>query len=120
MSQTLELRKPTSYNNYSERVYVAESEIHGRGLFARVELKARDYIGDYEGPMASRNGTHVLWFENEEGEEVGISGRNSLRYANHSQTPNAEFCGYELYATAPIAPGDEITVHYGDDWLEIG
>lgn len=120
MSQTLELKKTLTYENYSERVYVATSGIHGRGLFARVKLKSGDYIGSYEGPSAQRNGSHVLWAENEEGEEVGISGRNSLRFTNHALSPNAEFHGFDLYATNSIGVEQEITIHYGDDWLEIG
>ncbi|MEQ9365161.1 MAG: hypothetical protein RIF32_13005 [Leptospirales bacterium] len=120
MSQTLEIQKPSAYENYTERVYVGPSTIHGRGLFARVRLKAGDYIGSYEGPEAQRNGSHVLWAETEEGETVGISGRNSLRFTNHALTPNAEFEGFDLYATATIHADQEITVHYGDDWLEIG
>lgn len=120
MSQTLELQKPGSYKNYSERVYVRESPIHGRGLFARVKLKSGDYIGTYEGPLAQRNGTHVLWIEDEDGSEVGISGRNALRFTNHALDPNAEFYGFDLYAARTIPAESEITVHYGDDWLEIG
>ncbi|MCR9140825.1 MAG: SET domain-containing protein-lysine N-methyltransferase [bacterium] len=119
MSQTLTVKKPVAYENYSERVYVDESAIHGRGLFARVPLKSGDYIGSYEGPEAQRNGSHVLWAETEEGDTVGISGRNSLRFTNHSLNPNAEFEGFDLYATARIPVDQEITVHYGDDWLEI-
>ena len=30
--------------------YVAESPIHGRGLFARKKIKAETLIGIYEGP----------------------------------------------------------------------
>lgn len=119
MSQTLAVKKPIAYENYPERVYVSPSTIHGRGLFARIALKAGDYIGSYEGPAAQRNGSHVLWAETEEGETVGISGRNSLRFTNHSLSPNAEFEGFDLYATDSIDVDQEITVHYGDDWLEI-
>ncbi len=107
-------------NNYTENVYVAQSTIHGRGLFARKLIEPGEYIGTYEGPFAKRNGTHVLWIEDEDGREVGISGRNSLRFANHAKTPNAEFEGFDLYAQESIQPNTEITVDYGDDWEDVG
>lgn len=107
-------------NNYTEIVYVAPSTIHGRGLFARKPIERGEYIGTYEGPFAKRNGTHVLWIEDEDGQEVGISGRNALRFANHARNPNAEFEGFDLYAQRTIAPGAEITVDYGSDWEDLG
>lgn len=112
--------KSPRYNNYLETVFVAPSRIHGRGLFARGPLKRGDYIGTYEGPYARRTGTHVLWVEQDDGSELGISGRNSIRYANHSRKPNAEFEGFDLYATKRIKAEEEITIHYGDDWLDVG
>lgn len=33
-------------------VYSDRSEIHGTGLFARVEIEAGQYIGTYHGPEA--------------------------------------------------------------------
>jgi len=97
-----------------DRVYKAESQIHGNGLFARVRFEPGDYIGTYEGPTARRNGTYVLWVY--EGDEwVGRSGRNLLRWLNHQDEGNAEFDGYDLYARIPIEIGDEITFNYAGD-----
>jgi SET domain-containing protein len=59
---------------------------------------------------------HVLWSLNEDGEEIGIEGRNALRFLNHSSDPNSEFIGSELHALRNVQPGAEITIHYGDDW----
>nr|WP_242470281.1 SET domain-containing protein [Allochromatium vinosum] len=36
-----------------------------------------------------------------------------LRWLNHSDDPNAEFDGFELYARRTIAVGSEITIDYG-------
>jgi hypothetical protein len=94
------------------RVYKAPSPIHGIGCFARIAFSAGDWIGTYEGPQASRDGTYVLWVCAEGEPPVGRSGRNLLRYLNHSEEGNAEFDGFELYACRDIAPGEEITFDY--------
>lgn len=97
---------------------VKRSSIHGRGLFAEVAIDKGALIGEYQGPIAKRNGSYVLWFEDEEGILRGIVGRNEIRFVNHSLAPNAEFVGPELVALSPIQAGAEITAHYGEDWLE--
>ena len=38
--------------------------------------------------------------------------RNKMRYVNHSDKPNAEFDGFDLYSTRPIKPDEEITINY--------
>lgn len=94
---------------------ICASKIHGKGLFAKISIPKGMYIGFYEGPVAKKNGSHVLWATMEDGTEIGRSGKNKLRYLNHSNRPNSEFDGFELYAKKNIKPGDEITFHYGDD-----
>jgi SET domain-containing protein len=91
---------------------VAPSPIHGKGLFARSHIKRETYIGTYEGPQAKKNGSHVLWVYDENDEIVGRRGLNKLRYLNHSDKPNAEFDGFDLYALRNIRPGEEITIDY--------
>lgn len=96
--------------------YVADSPIHGRGLFARQRIETDEYIGTYEGPDTRRNGMHVLWLWNEDSEEwEGINGRNEMRFLNHSSDPNADWWGDELYALRTIDPDEEITFDYGWD-----
>jgi SET domain-containing protein len=93
-------------------VYVAKSAIHGNGLFARIPIPKGSYIGSYKGPNAKRNGTYVLWVIGERGEATGRSGRNQLRFLNHSARPNAYFDGFDLYALRTIRPDEEITFDY--------
>jgi uncharacterized protein len=95
--------------------YKKESGIHGDGLFAREKFKQGDYMGEYDGPAVSDNGSHVLWVEDENDEWIGRDGKNLLRYLNHSAKPHAEFIGFELFALCDISPDDEITIDYGEE-----
>ncbi len=95
---------------------VRQSPIHGRGLFAASRIHADSLIGTYEGPRTRDDGPWVLWIAEDGDEPWGIDGRNELRFVNHSPEPNAVFRGEELWSLRPIAPGEEITHHYGDDW----
>lgn len=98
-------------------VYTASSEIHGKGVFALRDIEAGEYIGTFAGPAAKRDGTHVLWvYENgEDAEPVGRIGKNLLRYLNHAQACNAEFDGFDLYATSRIKKDQELTIDYGGE-----
>jgi len=99
-------------------VSVRPSRIHGSGLFAQAFIPAESYIGDYAGPPVTEDGTYVLWVEEDDGSWSGVDGRNVLRYLNHNSSPNAELDGIELYALYDIERGEEITIHYGEDWDE--
>lgn len=102
-----------------ELVYSAASSIHGTGLFARQTISKGEYIGTYWGPEAKRNGMYVLWVYEEDdlSSAVGRSGRNLLRYLNHSENGNAEFEAFDLYAIEDITEGTEITFDYGDEFF---
>ena len=72
-----------------ERIEVRESPVHGKGVFARRRLRPGQWIGRFEGDVTTENGTYVLWLIDEDGSEVGIRGRNALRFLNHGHPPNA-------------------------------
>lgn len=99
---------------------VAESVIHGRGLFARQDIPEGTWIGHYDGPETQENGTHVLWVETGENDEeenwTGYDGVNELRFMNHDKNPNGEMDGLNLYAARDIKTGEEITINYGDEF----
>ena len=99
-------------NRLRDRVRKSPSPIHGNGCFARVAFSAGDFVGTYQGPPASRDGTYVLWISEDRVEWTGRSGRNLLRWLNHSDTPNATFDDFDLYALTEIAVGEEITFDY--------
>ncbi|MCP4039993.1 MAG: SET domain-containing protein [bacterium] len=102
-----------------QRVKVGTSPIHGRGLFAAKRIRTGGYVATFEGNITKRNGMHVLWTLDEDGNEVGIEGRNALRFLNHSSSPNAEFIGRDLHATRNIQSGAELTIDYGEDWDDV-
>jgi SET domain-containing protein len=101
------------------RVRVGTSPIHGRGLFAAKRIRPGAYVATFEGVVTRKNGMHVLWTLDEDGNEVGIEGRNALRFLNHSREPNTEFIGSELHAVRNIQLGTELTIDYGDDWEHV-
>ena len=111
-------RKPVGLGRpgAAERVKVGTSPIHGTGLFASKRIRVGAYVASFEGNITKRDGMHVLWTLDEDGNEYGIEGRNDLRFLNHSRDPNAEFIGRELHAVRNIQSGAELTIHYGEEW----
>lgn len=103
---------------------VADSPVHGRGLFARHDIPAGTWIGYYDGPETQENGMHVLWLENledkagedTENEWIGYDGINELRFLNHAKQPNGEMDELDLYAKCDIRGGEEITIDYGEEF----
>lgn len=96
-----------------ELTYVAESDIHGKGLFAVKEINKGTVIGYLSGNETSVDGMYVLWLDHETGFEVSCN----LRYINHSDQPNA--CYYDdksVVAIRDIHAGEEITHNYEADW----
>lgn len=92
--------------------YVAESPIHGKGLFARKRIRAGELIGVLEGKPARKNGDYVLWLD----DDHGIRVQCELRFINHSEKPNAVYYdSLEVCALTDISPGEEITHNYSGD-----
>jgi len=96
-------------------VYVAQSEIHGYGLFAASDIPESAFIGFYEGEETTEDGAHVLWVQQDEEDDwLGYDGTNQLRFLNHSRLPNCEMDGQHLYACREILAHEELTIDYGD------
>ena len=100
------------------RLTVRKSDIHGKGLFSMARLRKGTLIGHYAGAPTRRDGRYVLWILEHDGTRHGIRGTNAIRFTNHSLRPNSEFDGPELYAIRDIGAGEEITVHYGEEWSD--
>jgi len=104
----------------------------GLGLFATETIEKRELIVEYTGRLISNAKARELeWtranrylFElNSRWTIDGSSRRNIARYANHACEPNAEadrVRGRMMYrALAPIPAGDQITIDYGEEYVEL-
>jgi SET domain-containing protein len=101
----------------------------GFGLFATREIKKRARIAEYKGRKVrnavaekmERRGNRYLFEINSRWTIDGTPRSNIARYANHSCNPNAEPVVYGgrifIRALRRIKPGEEITYHYGMDYL---
>lgn len=98
-----------SKNDKYSLTYIAESSIHGRGLFAKKTIKKGQVIGIIEGIKTMIDNDYVLWINDKEGFEV----RCCLKYINHADSPNA--CYYDdlsVVALTDISENTEITHNY--------
>lgn len=100
----------------SDTLYVKDSLIHGKGLFAKKNIKQGEILGYVKGTPTTIDGPYVLWLR---GMEEGFVVECDLKYINHNSHPNA--CYYDdlsVVALRDIKKDEEITHHYGDAWDE--
>jgi SET domain-containing protein len=108
-------------------VDVAPSAIDGQGAFAAEAIPPRLKIGEIRGESLSVQEARIRATRSERIMIVEVSPRKAIdfsrsgdpmRYTNHSCQPNARLVirdgRVEFYARRAIAPGEEITVDYGD------
>jgi SET domain-containing protein len=108
-------------------VNVAASRIDGQGAFAAEPIPPRRKIGEIRGESISVAEGRIRATRSERIMIVEVSQRTAIdfsrspdpmRYTNHSCRPNARLViragRVEFYARCAIAPGEEITVDYGD------
>ena len=98
-----------------ELVYVGESPVHGKGLFARVDIPAETELGICATRSAGEDGPHVLWLDDAT-RPVRVT--CDLRYINHDTRPNVAY--YEdlsVMTLRDVRAGEELLHHYGDDWV---
>jgi len=103
---------------------VAPSEIHGRGIFAKVNIPKGTYMGEYEGPKATDHeleySPNTFEVEHSKNKIEIREGKTILRLLNHEgRWPNAEFDAFKLYAIKNIKAGDEVTFNYGRTLADI-
>jgi SET domain-containing protein len=108
-------------------VQVQASCIDGQGAFAAEAIPPRRKIGEIRGESISVHEARIRATRTERIMIVELSARKAIdfsksadpmRYTNHSCRPNARLCirqgRVEFYALRAIAPGEEITVDYGE------
>ncbi len=90
-------------------VYVADSDIHGKGMFAARAIDAGISLGKLEGKPTTKDGIYVLWLTDVKAMTV----TNEFKYINHSSKPNCALTGTEVVTLRKIKPHDELTHDYG-------
>lgn len=117
-----------SNDTYRPHVRVGRSSA-GLGLFAKEPINKGQLIIEYTGDRisqdeANRRGGRYLF---EVTDDLVIDGKgreNTARYINHACKPNAEAEHDEdedrifIRAKKRIAPGEEITYHYGKEYMK--
>lgn len=92
-----------------EKLYIAESPIHGNGLFAKTDIQEGEILGTIQGRRAFSNGPYILWVT----EHYGLRITCDFRFINHSDDPNV--CIYdtlEVCALRDIEADEELTHDY--------
>ncbi len=108
-------------------VDVKPSRIDGHGAFAAEPIPARLKIGEIRGESISVDEARIRATRHERIMIVELSARRAIdfsksadpmRFTNHSCRPNARLSirdgRVEFYALRAIAPGEELTVDYGE------
>ena len=98
------------------RLCVANSPIHGKGLFAQDLIREGDVLGVIRGIRTRDDGTYVLWVT----EDHAVRILCKFKYINHSDNPNVVlYDTLEVCAIRDIFTGEEITHDYeSGDWQE--
>ncbi|MBL8352356.1 MAG: SET domain-containing protein [Burkholderiaceae bacterium] len=113
-----------AYQKYE--VAVRRSGIDGFGAFAAEPIPAHRKIGEIRGESISvaearrraAGQARIMIVEISPRKAIDASkGGDPMRFTNHACSPNARLTirdgRVEFYALRPIAPGEEITVNYG-------
>jgi len=93
----------------AKRTYVAQSPIHGKGLFASRPLKANASLGRLQGMLTEDDGTYVLWLN----KKIGLEITNEFRFINHDSNPNCALTDTEVVTLRAIEENEELTHDYG-------
>jgi SET domain-containing protein len=104
------LNKMTESQVYKSKVLqvlVRGSDIEGQGLFATRPISSGQRIEYFDGYEIDHPTRHSLTFNGTRIEPTG-----SLRFLNHSCSPNAFFVGRWLVALCDITAGVEVTIDY--------
>ena len=115
----------------ARRIQVRRSGVHGRGVFALLDLAEGESLIEYTGELISwpealrrhphdpAQPNHTFYFHIEDGQAIdGNVGGNSSRWINHSCQPNCEAEEAEggrifIKALRNIAAGEELFFDYG-------
>lgn len=116
----------------AEKPYRVGRSRTGLGLFATAPIKKRALVIEYTGrrittaraqEIERRRANKYLFEINSRWTIDGSARHNLARYVNHACAPNTEaelLRGRMMFrALKKIAPGDEITIDYGEEYIEL-
>lgn len=123
-------RSSASHSAKHHRIQVRESEVHGRGVFALLPIKAEEQIIEYVGevitwdealrrhPHDPKDPHHTFYFHIDDGHVIDAKyDGNAARWINHSCDPNCEADEQDgrvfIKALRDIAVGEELNYDYG-------
>jgi len=96
-------------SDVSDKVFVASSPVHGKGLFAAKRIKADTVLGRLHGMPTFDDGIYVLWIT----DELGLELTNDFKYINHNSDPNAAYSDLDVTVLKDVEPGEELLHDYG-------
>ncbi len=95
------------------KLVVKDSAIHGKGLFTAVPIEKNRLLGYCKVVPTKKKSDYTLWI----GRNKRVDVTCRFRYINHHKKPNVSYYDdLSVVALRNIAPGEELTHHYGDDW----
>ncbi|MDQ6654944.1 MAG: SET domain-containing protein-lysine N-methyltransferase [Verrucomicrobiota bacterium] len=121
--------KRKTFKTSPEKVRVAQSGVHGRGVYATAPIRKSERIIEYTGehlpwkeamelpPRDASDPYHTFFFSLDNGDVIDAAkGGNDSRWINHSCDPNCETTEEEnrifVFAKRAIRPGEELFYDY--------
>ncbi len=116
----------SSHDQISDAVFVTDSGVHGRGVFARRYIEPGERfcvnplfrIPSEERRFLDQTALYDHYFEHDDDAFIALG---PISFLNHEDQPNADFeldselLQITLLAVQPIASGEEISIHYGTE-----
>lgn len=96
-------------SDVSDKVFVASSPVHGKGLFAAKRIKANTVLGRLHGMPTFDDGIYVLWIT----DDLGLELTNDFKYINHNSNANAAYSDLDVMVLRDVEPGEELLHDYG-------
>ena len=101
--------KNARISDVSDKVFVADSVLHGKGLFASQRIKADTVLGRLVGMPTFDDGIYVLWIT----DDLGLELVNDFKYINHGKKPNAAYTDEDVTILRDVEAGEELLHDYG-------
>lgn len=101
--------KNARLSDVSDKVFVATSPVHGKGLFAAKRIKANTVLGRLHGMPTFDDGIYVLWIS----DDLGLELTNDFKYINHDSNANAAYSDIDVMVLRDVEPGEELLHDYG-------